>query len=80
MAEGGVRRKWFDVEHNSIPLVFYLPLRQRLTLVPNEWPHLLKYQFPVRIKVAKYERVGIRIFPYAAKGMDVYEYKGGESR
>lgn len=80
MATGGVRRKWFDVEHNSIPPVFYLPLRQPLTLVPDEFPYHLKYQFPVRIRVARYERVGRQHFPYAARGMDVYEYKGDEFR
>lgn len=80
LAVGGKRRKWFDVGHNSLPPVFYLPLREPLTLVPKEFPHLLKYQFPVMIKVARYERVGRRHFPYAARGMDVYEYKGDDVR
>ena len=80
LADSGVRRKWFDVEHDSLPLVFYLPLRQSLTLVPKEFPYRLKYQFPILIKVARYERVGRRCFPFSAKGEDVYEYKGDEVR
>ena len=80
LADGGVRRKWFDVEHDSLPPVFYLPLHESLTLVPQGYPHLLKYQFPVMIKVARYERVGRRPFPFASKGMDIYKYKGDELR
>jgi len=74
-ANSNVRHKWFDVEHDSLPLTFYLPLYQPLSATTSAM-----YSTPVQIRCARYERVSRRNFPYAAQGTDVYEYKGDEYR
>jgi hypothetical protein len=74
-ANSNVRRKWFDVDHDSLPLTFYLPLHQPLSAITSAISST-----PVQIRVARYERVLHNRHPYAAAGQDVYEYKGDEYR
>ena len=74
-ANSNIRRKWVDVEHDSLPLIFYLPLYQPLSACTSAISST-----PIQIRVARYERVSHNRHPYAAAGEDVYEYKGDEYR
>ena len=70
-ANSNVRRKWFDVEEDSLPEVFYLPLYQPMSASTSAI-----YSTPIQVRVARYER--IHSYPYAAPGQNVYAYKGDE--
>ena len=73
MAEGGVRRKWFDVPRDSLPPVFYLPLYAPLSADVAE-----ETFESIKIRVARYERVPKGTYPDKMGQWDVYEYKGDE--
>lgn len=75
MATSGIRRRWFDVPHNSLPPIFYLPLYEKLSIELSEIT-----SETVKIRVARYERVPKGCYPDRENNLDVYEYKGDEFR
>ena len=74
-AEGGERRRWFDVPLGSLPPVFYLPLYSPISVKLAE-----PSADAVRIRVARYERVPRGCWPDKMNNLNVYEYKGDEFR
>ena len=69
--DSGIRKRWLDIPENTLPPIFYLPLRAPISTKPANVS-----SEPVRIRCARYERLSKGMFPTPMRGHDIYEYKG----